>query len=299
MTRGNLVDLTRTARLATTAQPDLEHAVMITHFLRITTATAFIILCSVLPFLPGRYDAMAVPLSMLAQLFGKVGLLLVPVGAFWAAAETWSGSARTRYVFAITALIASSVVWLIISIGALFESLTLGIFALVCGGYGIARLLPRLKSPNRAVAFYLLIVPVAVTLIQLVIGEPLTDFSRDRAIRNSAPLIADIERYRAANGRYPLSLVSVNKDYWPSVIGIRDYQYEPRGDAYNLLFEQITFELGTKEIVMYNPRGEHAMTSHAMDVLQLTPEQLALDQTRGHNSLHDAPQPNWKYFRFD
>lgn len=272
---------------------------MTTHLLRITAATAFFVLCSVLPFLPGRYDAMAVPLSMLSQLFGKVGLLLVPVGALWAAAESWSGSARTRYVFAITALIASLVVWLIISFGALIESLTLGVFALVCGGYLIARLLPRQKSPNRAVALYLLIVPVAVTLIQLAIANPLTEFSRNCAIRNSAPLIADIERYRAANGRYPLSIVSVHKDYKPSVIGIREYQYEPRRDAYNLLFEQLTFELGTKEIVMYNPRGEHAMTSHALDVLQLTPEQLALDQTRGHNALHDAPQPNWKVFRFD
>ena len=33
------------------------------------------------------------------------------------------------------------------------------------------------------------------------------------------------------------------------------------------------------EIVMYNPLGEQVMTSHALDVLQLTPEQLALDRT--------------------
>jgi hypothetical protein len=50
---------------------------------------------------------------------------------------------------------------------------------------------------------------------------------------------------------------------------------------------------------MYNPRDEQAMTSHALDVLQLTPEQLALDQTRGHNAVQNARQPHWKYFSFD
>ena len=38
---------------------------MIAHLLRIAGATAFILLCTILPFLPGRYDSLAVPLSML------------------------------------------------------------------------------------------------------------------------------------------------------------------------------------------------------------------------------------------
>ncbi|MFN2399892.1 MAG: hypothetical protein ABR543_14835 [Gemmatimonadaceae bacterium] len=71
------------------------------------------------------------------------------------------------------------------------------------------------------------------------------------------------------------------------------------GDAYNLFFEQFTFRLGTREFVMYNPRDQQVMTSHKMDLLQLTPEELALDQTRGHNAVHDAPHPHWKYFWFD
>jgi hypothetical protein len=41
------------------------------------------------------------------------------------------------------------------------------------------------------------------------------------------------------------------------------------------------------------------MTSHAMDLLELTPEQLALERTRGHYAVHDAPQPHWRYFWFD
>ena len=34
-------------------------------------------------------------------------------------------------------------------------------------------------------------------------------------------------------------------------------------------------------------------------LLPLTPEELALDRTRGHYAVHDAPHPHWKYFWFD
>jgi hypothetical protein len=50
---------------------------------------------------------------------------------------------------------------------------------------------------------------------------------------------------------------------------------------------------------MYNPRGEQMMTSHALDVLRLSPGQLALDRTRGHYAVHAVPQANWKYYLFD
>jgi hypothetical protein len=146
---------------------------------------------------------------------------------------------------------------------------------------------------------YLIVVPAAAAILQAALAGTATEFGRDRAIRNSARLIADIEQYRAARGHYPPSLLSVNKDYHPSVIGIDRYQYEPSGDAYNLFFEQFTFRLGTREFVMYSPFDQHAMTSHAMDLLQLTPAELELDQTRGHNALHATPYPHWKYFWFD
>lgn len=276
------------------------------HLVGITATICVIILLTVLPFLPGRYDSLAMPLSVLAQLFGIVGLVLVPVGALWLASEHRSGNAARRYGFAITAFIVSSVVWLLLSFAAFWESVMLGVGAVVLLAYVVRKLLPHLKSlktttatgPSR-VPWYLLIVPVAVIFIQLALARPVSEFSRNRAIRNSVPMIADIERYRDANGRYPLAVVSVQKDYSPSVIGIREYVYERSGDAYNLLFEQATFRLGTREFVMYNPRDQHAMTSHALDVLQLTPEQLALDQMRGHSEVHNAAPPHWKYFWFD
>src|SRR5688500_20177887 len=100
-----------------------------THLLGITGATALVILCTILPFLPGRYDSLAVPLSIMAQLFGRVGLLLVPVGAVWAAFEYSSRHRAKRYAFAIPALIASWIVWVLISLAAMTESMILGLGA--------------------------------------------------------------------------------------------------------------------------------------------------------------------------
>lgn len=281
-----------------------------THLLRITALAACLTLCMLLPFLPGRYDSLAVPLSMMAQLIGIVGLLLVPVGLVWIGYECWSEGKRKRYVFAIIAVIALSMVWVIVSLGAMLESIALGVGALVLWAYVVSRLWPRVRLFNSApeaeraraisaLPLYLMIVPAAVALIRVALAEPAAEFSRNRAIRNAAALIADIEQHRVANGRYPLSLVSVHPDYLPGIIGIKEYRYEPSGEAYNLLFEQLSLRIGTQEIVMYNPRGEQVMTSHALDVLALSPQQLALDRTRGHNAVHEAPQPNWKYFWFD
>ncbi|MGH7717907.1 MAG: hypothetical protein ACREON_03560 [Gemmatimonadaceae bacterium] len=281
-----------------------------THLLRIAALTAFLTLCMLLPFLPGRYDSLAVPLSMMAQLFGIVGLLLVPLGVVWIAYEYRSEGKRKRHVFAIVALVASSTVWFIVSLGAMFESVALGVAALGLATYVTLRLWPRVSAmrsepaEGRAGAvsmlpLYLILVPAAVAIIRIALADPAAEFSRSRAIRNAAALIADLEQHRVANGRYPRSLVSVHPDYLPGVIGITQYRYEPSGDAYNVLFEQLSLRIGIKEIVMYNPRGEQAISSHALDVLQLSPEQLALDRTRGHNAVHDAPRPNWKFFWFD
>jgi hypothetical protein len=280
---------------------------MMIHGLRITAATAGIALGALLPFLSGPYDSLAVPVSVMSRLLGTAGLVLVPVGAVWMASAYWSRLAGRQYGIAIAALIGSSVVWLIVSLGALVSSgLVLGLGSLAVWIYVVSRALPRLKHlksatprPPSPVAFYLLIVPVAVALVQMAVVPPAVENSRSRAIRNSARLIADIEQYRTAHGRYPASLLSVWEDYLPQVIGIETYHYEPDGDAYNLFFEQAALQFGTREFVVYNPHDQQVVTSHKMDLLRLTPQELALERSRGHYAVHDAPYPHWKYFWFD
>lgn len=274
------------------------------HFLGITTTPAGVILCTLLPFLPGPYDPLALPLSMMARVAGFVGLLFAPIGALWMASRYWRPLVGKEHACAVAALIVLSLVWAAVSLAAFaLGSLSLALICLALGIYVVFRLTPRIRSlktaptPTPAPGLYLLVVPVAVFLLQRAVLEPAVEFSRNRAISNSAQLIADIEQYRATRGHYPFSLLSVHKDYPPGVIAIDKFHYEPSGDAYNLLFEQPASPLGTQEIVVYNPRGEQTATSHALDLLQFTPERL--ERARGYYAVYDVPHTQWKYFWFD
>lgn len=276
------------------------------HVFRIIAISTVVIVCTLLPFLPGRFDSMAVPLSAMALVAGTGGLVLVPVGVFWLAAERSQRLARGRYLGRLLAAAASLFVCAATALAAIAQSgFALGIIAVVLCAYVVYRSLPMFKQTggelpaSDMLPLYLIILPVVIATMQHAFLDHAVTFSRNRAIRNSASLITAIELHRRTYGRYPVSLWSVNPDFWPGVIGIPKYHYEPSGDAYNLFFEQFTHRLGVREFVMYNPRDEHAMTSHAVDILELAPEQLAIDRTRGHNALHATPHPHWKYFWFD
>ena len=119
----------------------------------------------------------------------------------------------------------------------------------------------------------------------------------DRAIANAAGILEDIERYRQRTGAYPVAIQSLVPDYHPDVIGIERYRYEPNGEAFNLYFEAPSSDFATQFIVMYNPRGEQDFSSHAFDLLQLSPEDIR--RQRGYFASEALPQPGWKVFLFD
>lgn len=288
---------------------------MALHVVRIAGLVILIVLCTFYPFLPGKYDGFAVPLSAMAQVFGIVGLLLVPVGGLWLAYELRKRS-RTkqnlqtkarRYYFSIASIAASSIVALAVSLGAFMAfSFSLGLVSVALWLYIISRLIPGLKLLKNAEAedfnhapLYLVVVPTVVLIFQIALAGTATEFSRNRAITQSAEMIGDIEKYRASYGRYPASLLALHKDYQPSVIGIEMFHYAPNGEAYNLFFEQPTFlfDFGIREIVMYNKLDEHVMVSHAAWILAGAPEGLAARQ--GWHSIHNASVPHWKYLWFD
>lgn len=286
------------------------------HLAILAASTILIGLCMVYPFLPGHFDKLAEGLSTLAQLFGVVGLLLVPVGTLWLMHE-WQRRARirqglpgkdNRYGFALASVIVGSLVALFLAIFAASSTgFSFGLLTLAVWGYCVLRMTPLLKQLRNAAAetihpapFYLMFLPVAALILQLVLAAPATEFSRNRAIMNSAELINEIENYHAAQGRYPDSLLALNVDFPPSVVGIAQYHFAPNGDAYNLFFQQPRFflpELGAREIVMYNKLNEHIMPSHDHWILMSTPEELLTRQ--GWYAVHDAGTLHWKYFWFD
>jgi len=65
--------------------------------LGIAAATVLVMVCTLLPFLPGGYDRLAVHLSAIAQIVGTAGLLVVPFSALRLAAERSPGLGRWRF----------------------------------------------------------------------------------------------------------------------------------------------------------------------------------------------------------
>ena len=274
---------------------------MVKHLLGIVAAIALLLLCTFLPFLPGHHDPVAVPVSAMALVAGVLGLVLIPSGLLLIAANYSPALGQRRYALSLLALVASSLVWGGVFLAAFVQSFVLAFAVLILWIFTTFKAWTRLRTTRgfTALPYYLVAVPIGTALLQFTLIKPAVEYSRNRAIRNSAPLIAAIEQHRTAQGRYPTSLQSVHPDLHPDVIGIPQYRYESRGDSYNLFFEQFSYQLGVREFVMYNPKDEHVMTSHATDLLELTPAQLALEHTRGHNARFDTPYPHWKYFWFD
>ena len=287
---------------------------MLRHLAGIGAATLLIGACMFLPFMPGQYDGFAATLSAWSQLVGTVGLLLVPFGAIWLwyelkrrRRETATRPARdlghglalaSLAVATLVALGFAAFAWGIVGRSLGFAVIALWIY---CG----FRLTRKLKAMKHAAVrtfnpapLYLVAVPIVAAVLTFTLVGRAVGFSRNRAMENSAQLINDIERYRDANGHYPPSLLALWQDHYkPLVIGIEKYHYELNGEAYNVFFEQLSDQLGTREIVMYNKRDEHVMTSHTTDLLTLTPAELAYQ--RGYYAVNNASRPHWKYFWFD
>ena len=284
---------------------------MSTHLVRIILIILTIALGIVYPFLPGGYDSLASPLSTIAQGFGVLGVLLVPIGAWWLVAELRQRGRPIRgrgFVFAVITVIVSSLIAAALTLAGLATvGLSLAVFLLAAWLYSLSKLVPLLRAMRHSerdrfnpTPLYLVIIPLGVLTFQIVAAAPLTAASRSRAIASSAEMIAHIEAYREAQGRYPNSLLGVWKDYYPQVVGVERYYYRPERDAYNLYFEQPRFlldQLGTREFVVYNPRDEHFIVSHPSRMLRLTPAQFA--SSPGWYSVHDVGTDHWRYFWFD
>lgn len=284
---------------------------VIKHAAAIVAAATLIIACMFYPYLPGQYDALAVTLSAMAQIFAIVGLLLVPIGALWLILELRSGrraaarEKRFEYGFGLAALGAATLVVIATALGAAVDAHpSFGLFFVALWAVCVIRLFVWLRRRREARAgtfnplpLYLLVLPLVAAGFRFAFIAPAVEFSRKRAMENCATLIDEIERYQRSRGRYPLSLQSLNDDYRPGMVGVARYHYEPNGESYNVYFRHFGTALDVWEIVMFNPRGEHEFTSHNADLLQYSDEQLS--RARGYFSVRDASQPNWKYFLFD
>lgn len=290
---------------------------MMPGLVRLAAIVAAAAACIVYPFLPGSYDALAMPLSTVAQALALLGtLLLAPIGALWLGYELRQRARRGRglaagngrFGFGVAAAVAGSIVTLA---GALVGWAVLGpSLAVAVAGGGVAaavRAVPglrRMRGTEPAAVHplpaWLLAIPVATLAFQLAVAGPATDASRRRTAAGAGELIGAIEQYHAREGSYPSALGAVWKDYHPGTVGVERFHYAARGESYDLFFEQPRFlldDIGTREFVVYNPRDEQRMISHTAAILLADPDQLAARQ--GWYAVRDGPGPHWKSFSFD
>ncbi|MGQ0765956.1 MAG: hypothetical protein ACT4OZ_09845 [Gemmatimonadota bacterium] len=279
---------------------------MAAQVLRGSAIVALMVLCALRPFSPGPYDQLAVPMAAMAVALSAVGLLAVPAGLYWLIVSFSRSAPKRRPIASAVTIIALAPAFLMTALAATITSgIALGALAVIAGAFAARGLWRALYPPGpaktsaRAAGLWLILLPPITLALQLAAAGPASDASLARAIRNAAPLIAAIEQHRERNGRYPLSILAVHADLHPGVAGVQRYLYEPHFEAYNLVFEHFTFELGIRAFVVYNPNDEQVMTSHALDVLQLDPASLALDRQRGHNAVRVPPFPHWRIFLFD
>lgn len=193
----------------------------------------------------------------------------------------------------------------VVSLGALTNyNLSFGILFLVFCFFLLKKTYLKLKregiSDNlkfNPTPIYLITIPIVVALVRFTLIGAGVQFSRDYAIKKSEPLITAIEAYHAKHGSYPISLQALHGDILPEVIGIKQYHYEPNGNAYNLYFKQFSDELDVEEIVMYNKLYEHAHTAHVLDILEYSGQELAL--RRGDRHRYKLSTPHWIYIKFE
>ena len=194
---------------------------IVRHFIQMIVAILAVVVCMIYPFLPGPYDVLAVPLSTMLQLFGAAGLLLVPVGILWLVFELRKQARRKRnlpaidrgYFFATSSLISASVLAILVSLLSLNISIAMAVLALALWFFAVSRSLSKLNSLKTAeveginpAPMYLIVIPLAMLLFQVMFAARLTEFSRNLAIANSSEFIRDIETYREKYGYYPVSL---------------------------------------------------------------------------------------------
>jgi hypothetical protein len=267
-------------------------------YIHIATCIVLLMSAMLLPFLPGRYDPLAISLSTFSTAVAFGTPLLVPTGAAWLISRR--GSASAKVALAVATLVVAGAALATAASG----SMAAGAVIMAAWLIWLVHLWRRVAVERsgggdlpRAVPIGLILVPLAATVARLALAQSAADWSRDRAIVNAAEMIAEIERFQERHGTYPVAISSVWPDYQPGIIGVERYRYEPSGDAYNLYFEHPSTNLAVREIVMFNPRGEQDISSHAFDLLRLTPEEIR--RQRGYFTSHQLPQAGWKRFLFD
>src|SRR5690606_38151281 len=277
---------------------------MIRHIVYIALIAAALLFFMFRPYLPGSYDQLAATISAMVQIGTYGGLLLVLLGGIW----LWSawgkaGAEKRNKNFRRASLIVLGLIVIIVSLIPLAGdnpsfAIMFMVVSLAMIIHAWMRAKASLTSGDRPAApLYLILIPLIAVAARITFIDKAVEYSHNLAIRNSEALIQEIENHFERFGRYPNSLQALHGDISPGVVGIKEYCYEPYGEAYNVYFKHSSHDLAADEIVMYNKRDEHAFASHRLDILEYTGNELAL--RRGDRRRVQLSTPHWMAISFD
>lgn len=265
------------------------------NWIQLIALNVLVVLCIFLPFLPGPYDKLSLVISGIAQLTGYVGLLLVPIGILWLIQELRKSAGNVKtltlwssgYYYAITATVICTFLSLFFALALLMEvGISASLIALIFIGFMLNRQISAIKVlkynflPSFNVApLYLLSIPIIAFIVCSFLISPVSEYSRNYAMKQGLEAIAAIENYHHQTGSYPASIEYVPNVPKPSIMGTDKFIYELNGDAYNLAFVQHQHLGATREVVMYNKNDQH--------------------NVKGHFANYNTNQPHWKYYWLD
>lgn len=263
------------------------------HWLQLIALNVVLIICILLPFFPGRYDSLSLPLSVSAQLIGYIGLLLVPIGILWFIQEmrksggspvplnNWSSGYNYAISASIICTLMSLVFMLVLAVSVGFSA---GIIAFIIAAFILNRQFNAIKDLRSRTGFnvaplYFIIIPLIALFVSTRLVFPVSNHSRNSAIKQAEKVIVALEKYRTETGNYPTSIDYLYDVPTPEVVGIKEFIYELNGNDYNLSFVQHQHLGATREVVSYNKNDDH--------------------KVKGHFASFNTDTPHWKYYWLD
>ena len=160
------------------------------------------------------------------------------------------------------------------------------IFGLLLIPVGLFWTFNQLKKQDKKVLPILLwTVPMLMFVFSIWGSELAREMSRTIAINNAEKLINAIENFRTSKKQYPNDISELKPEFikripTPWIMGISGYNYEKKGDYFNLTFSQNVVIGFNIEVVVYDPTENHTAEG------ELT-------------TLFETGKDKWKYYIFD
>lgn len=286
------------------------------NWIKLTGMNLLFIIAIILPFIPGPPNKLVIGLSAVSQFAGFFGLVLVPIGIIWTVIEIrkWRNSNnenlnyRLPFYLAIIATVIITAACLILAITVIIiNGALIGIAGLILIALGLKLAIKEIKKLKYSagkfnpVPIYLFTIPLIAFLTRVFLVGPVSDYSRDFAIKRSEALIASIEEYKNKEGQYPESINELETRYktkipGPYIMGILDFRYNKINDRYSISFSQ-WLECGSlEEIVLYDKKnlrnnltGQFAKYDYGFDLCRV----------KGAFAIHSTMYENWRIYLVD